>query len=154
MSSQTFQHDEVIFREDTFSTTMYEVVAGRVGIYKGYGTPNQKHLATLKQGATFGEMGLAEYYPRSATAVALDDATEVYEVSASEFSSYFTDRPEKVLDIMRQLSGRIRDTNAKYVEACQTVYDAIEQERAGKKRSGAVAGKLSDLVKSLRLFGK
>ncbi|MDO4538545.1 MAG: cyclic nucleotide-binding domain-containing protein [Coriobacteriales bacterium] len=154
MSNLSYRRGDIIFSEDAFSTTMYEVLAGSVGIYKSYGTNNERQLASLKAHETFGEMGLAECYPRSATAVALEDGTVVYEIASAEFASYFEDNPDKVLSIMRQLSERIRDTNAKYLEACQTVYDAIEEERAGRKRSRIISKKIGELVQSLRLFGK
>lgn len=143
---------EVIFREGDYARTMFEVLEGKVGIYAAYDTPDQELLATLGAGQTFGEMGLVEAYPRSATAVALEGGCTIIEIGGAEFAEYLQDQPDKVLAIMRQMTARLRETNELYREACQAVYEAIEAEKAGKKRSGSLMGRLSrmlhDLVRS------
>ena len=150
MKKQTFGRDEVIFREGDFALTMYEIKAGSVGIYANYGLESVRQLATLGTGEFFGEMGLAEYYPRSATAVALEPDTTLDEIDADEFATYFKDQPETVLTIMRTLSARLRETNARYIEARGAVYDAIEAERAGKKKSTSLVGKLTSMLRAAR----
>ena len=150
MKQQTFGCDDVIFREGEFALSMYEIKSGSVGIYAAYGSDDVCLLATLGSGEFFGEMGLAECYPRSATAVALEDGTTVDEIDADEFSTYFEDKPETVLAIMRALSARLRETNARYLEACQAVHDAIDAERAGKKKSTSLAGKLTGMLRFAR----
>lgn len=150
MKKQTFGRDEVIFREGEFALTMYEIKAGSVGIYANYGLENERQLATLGKGEFFGEMGMAECYPRSATAVALVPDTTLDEIDASEFATYFNDRPETVLTIMRALSARLRETNARYLEAREAVHDAIEVERTGKKKSRSLVGKLTSMLRAAR----
>ena len=66
-----YQSGEVIFWEDEPGVGMYVVQQGEVGIFKAYGTPEQKELARLQTGDFFGEMALLEDESRSATAVAL-----------------------------------------------------------------------------------
>ena len=150
MKKQTFGRDAVIFREGQFALTMYEIEAGSVGIYANFGTDDVRELATLGAGEFFGEMGLAECYPRSATAAALEDNTLVCEIDADEFADYFNNQPETVLAIMRTLSARLRETNARYLEAREAVHDAIEAERAGKKKSGSLVGRLTSMLRAAR----
>ena len=138
MKQLNFEAGQVIFNEGEYATTMYGIDEGAVGIY-----------ATLGPGEYFGEMGLAECYPRSATAVA-KAATTVSEIDADEFASYFKDRPDVVLTIMRALSARLRETDQRYLEAKQAVYDAIEAERGGKKKSRSLADRLSGMIKFAR----
>lgn len=149
MKQLNFASGQVIFKEGEYATTMYEVSSGAVAIYGNHGKPNQVLLATLGAGEYFGEMGLAECYPRSATAVAQGDTT-VNEVDAEEFASYFHDRPDVVLRIMRALSERLRETDQRYLEAKQAVFDAIEAERRGRKKSRTLAERLSSMISFAR----
>ncbi|MBP3894591.1 MAG: Crp/Fnr family transcriptional regulator [Atopobiaceae bacterium] len=153
MRRLTFGRDDVIFKEGEFALSMYEIVSGSVGIYANYGTSSSRMLAALREGEFFGEMGLAECYPRSATAVALEDGTALDEIDADEFSSYFRDKPDTVLAILRTLSARLRETNARYLEARQAVHDAIEAERAGAKKERSLVGKLTSMLRAARSAG-
>ncbi len=135
MNNIAFKQGEVIFRQGEFAATMYDILSGKVGIVANYGTPEEKKLAVLGEQEIFGEMGLIECYPRSATAVALEDGTLIEEISAAEFSDYFKDKPTKVFLVMKQMSQRLRETTENYTDACRTVYEAVEAERAGRKWS-------------------
>ena len=150
MKQVSFGKDEVIFVEGSYGETMYEITSGKVGIYAKYGSEGQTLLATLGEGEIFGEMGLVEFWARSATAVALEDDTQANEVGSDEFMSYLQDQPDKVLSIMRQLSARLRETNQKYEEACHTVFEAIEAEKANKRRSRGLRARLSGMIAQLR----
>ena len=150
MNQVSFSKGDVIFREGTYGETMYEITAGSVGIYAGYGTEDEQLIATLGEGETFGEMGLIEFWPRSATAVALEDDTAADELDADELKAYLQTQPEKILSIMRQLSARLRETDDRYQEACKTVYEAIEAEEMGKRRSKSLRSRLSSMVRQFR----
>lgn len=147
MQDKKYQCDEVIFEQGAYAATMYEVTSGSVGVFANYGAKDENKLAVFGPGEYFGEMGLVECYPRTATAVALSPNTSVIEFSAKDFSDFYQEQPQKVLAIMRQLSARLRETNEKYEEACRTVYDAIEAEKAGKKRSRSIRARLSSLLR-------
>ncbi len=84
-----------------FQSTMFDIGKGCIGIYANYGEADEKQLATFGPEQVFGEMGMIESLPRSATAVALEDETVVYEIDEEEFSSYFRDKPAKVFLIMK-----------------------------------------------------
>ena len=148
MNHKSYNSGEVIFREGSFGETMYEITSGSVAIIARYGTPDEQRLATLGVGEIFGEMGLVEYYERSATAVALEDGTSVDEIGSDEFIAYLQHQPDRVLSIMGQLSARVKATKARYDEACRTVYDAIEVEKAGVKRERDLRTRLSDMIRA------
>ena len=122
MKEITFGNDQVIFREGDDARTMYDILSGKVGIYKGYGTEDARQIVVLEAGKIFGEMGMIEYYPRSATAVALED-TVVEELGESELRDYFQNKPEKLLQLMKVLSQRVRETTQKYMDICRTIND-------------------------------
>ncbi len=120
MKEINFSKDQVIFRQGDFAAVMYNILSGKVGIYKEYQTEKEEQITVLEAGQLFGEMGMIEYYPRSATAVALED-TVVEELGEDEFREYFKDKPEQLLQLMKLLSRRIRETTQKYVDVCRTV---------------------------------
>ncbi len=150
MKQLSFGGDEVIFREGEFALTMYQIESGSVGIYANYDSADARLLAKLGKGEYFGEMGLAECYPRSATAVALEANTTLDEIDSNEFASFFEDNPDTVLAIMRSLSERLRETNERYLEARQAVHDAIEAEIAGTEKSSSLVGKLTNMLRFAR----
>ena len=57
MKEITFNKDQVIFRENDFATVMYDIVSGKVGIFTGYQTDQEKKIAELEAGTFFGEDG-------------------------------------------------------------------------------------------------
>jgi CRP-like cAMP-binding protein len=58
----------IIVREGDTSMTLYVVLAGRVGV-----EVQTRRVRELASGAFFGEMGLVDDHPRSASVIALDD---------------------------------------------------------------------------------
>lgn len=137
MAEKTYKSGELIFKEGTYEPCMYGLLAGSVGIYAHYGQKNEKLLTELKaeDGAFFGEMGLVEAMPRSATAVAMDDV-RVEVISRESFADYFTEHPQQIYAIMAQMGGRIRALSNDYLEACRAAAEVMEAEKAGKEKSG------------------
>ena len=139
-----FKQGEIIFRQGDPGDSMYDIFSGRVGVYAAYGTANEKLLTELKANEFFGEMGLLEKAPRSATVVALED-TAVYVIGEADFNDYFNKHPEKALQIMRQLSQRLRSRTEDYLEACRAVCDVLESEKQGKPKSRKLMDKLNEI---------
>ncbi len=142
MKNRCYHQGEVIFSQGDEAKTMFEIRHGRVGIYAAYQTSKEKQLASFGEGQTFGEMGLIEGCPRSATAVALEEGTEADEINAAEFADYFREQPVQVFLLLKQLSARLRETTKNYVEACHTVSETVETQEKGEKRSGWLKEKL------------
>ncbi len=132
METKRYQKGEVIFHELTIGSTMYEIKSGSVGIYTGYGKPEERKLTELGAGRIFGEMSVIEVYPRSATAVASEDV-EAVEISTSDLQAYFKSNPDKLVEIMRSLSRRVRELTKDYNEAC----DALDEWRGATKKGSS-----------------
>lgn len=145
MNTIALKKGEIIFRQGDASTCMYDVFWGKVGIYANYGTPEEKLLTTLEKEQFFGEMGMIEGLPRSATAVALTSDTKVLVITPESFQSYFQERPVKVLLIMQNMSRRLRELTGQYLEACRTVAKSAEAERAGAEIGGDLQTELEKL---------
>ena len=152
MENKRFAKGEVIFRQGDTARTMYDIESGSVGIYAWYGTEKETHLVTFGPGSVFGEIELIESCTRGASAVALEDGTEAWELTREDLGGYFADKPEKVLDIMRQVSRRVRETTQSYLDACRTVYETVETEKSGGKLSAWLEEHLTLLYRIGRLL--
>jgi CRP-like cAMP-binding protein len=128
MKNITFKKGEVIFREGEIGNVMYDILSGKVGVYMDFETDSERMIAELEAGQTVGEMGLIEVWPRSATAVALEDGTTLAEIGESELESYFVDKPEKLFALMKLLSARLRETTQKYVDVCRIISEREDAE--------------------------
>ena len=145
---RSYKKGNIIFAEGACENAMYALIEGSVGIYANYGKVGEKLLTELKakNGATFGEMGLLDSMPRSATAVALEDI-KVYYITSEDFGRYFCDNPTAVLLIMRNMSKRIRELTQDYLDACRAVAESVDSEKTGKKKSGWFLEKADKFIK-------
>ena len=115
---------DVIFLADEEADCMYEIIDGCVGIYSDYRTNDAKLLTKLHAEAVFGEMGVLDDMPRSATAVCLTDCT-VLVVKAELFMQFFQDKPAKVLEILQQMCIRLRDLTKTYIQVCESLEEIL-----------------------------
>ena len=148
MKTIAFSAGDVIFREGEFQLRMYDVLSGSIGIYLDYDSEQKKQLTVLRANQLLGEMGLIESCPRSATAVALEDGTTLREIDEAEFLEFFRNEPERLLQILRQLSARIRENTEQYHEVCRALSAKLEAERAGKEKSEALEQQLTEISKA------
>ena len=129
------KRNQVIFNEGDPSNCMYAIRLGSVGIDANYGTKEEKLLTELTKDQFFGEMGIIEGYPRSATAVAMGDMTELSVIAKNDFDDYCKQNPEKTILIIKNMSVRIRDLTQGYLEVCHTIAAAMDAEQKGEKKS-------------------
>lgn len=133
-----FKSGEVIIRENTWEMAMYEIISGSVEVMVNYGTEKAQKISTLTAGETFGEMGLIEARMRSATVVALED-TEVEIIDAEGLGEYFKDSPEKIMEILLQMSTRLRAISDKYGETCRTISEYVDLQKSKGSKPGLFA---------------
>jgi membrane protein len=100
-----FEKGSVIFNEGDEGNEMYSVLTGKVGIRK-----NDKEIAVVPEGKCFGEVAYLLAIPRVATAVALDDV-ELVTISNENISVLMSEFPEFVVEMLRDMTMRLRDTN-------------------------------------------
>lgn len=126
MKTIELQKGDVVFRQGDLGECMYDIRTGRVGIYVNYGAADEKKLTELEADAFFGEMSLADGSARSATAMALEDGTTLTEIAERDFVQLFAQDPERVMAILRNLSGRLRGLTVDYLNACRTLAELSE----------------------------
>ncbi len=109
MQIKTFKKDEVIIEKDSHGTCAYIIKSGRVEISE---LANNKKmvLAILGEEQIFGEMGLIEDKPRSATVTAMEDV-QLAMISRERFNELFEDNPKVLLPIIKSLFERLRTVN-------------------------------------------
>ena len=115
-----FSAGDVIFRAGEQSDCLYDIHDGVVGIYSDYQTPNEKLLAELHTDEVFGEMGILDDMPRSASAVCLKDCT-VLVVKPENFMMFFQKKPAMVLQILQRMCIQVRDLGQRYLKACKAM---------------------------------
>lgn len=122
-----FKEGDVIFRAGEQADCLYDIYNGVVGIYSDYQTPHEKLLAQLHTEDVFGEMGILDDMPRSASAVCLTDCT-VLVIKPENFMMFFEKKPVKVLKILQQMCIQLRDLSKKYLQVCTTLEELLPLE--------------------------
>jgi CRP/FNR family transcriptional regulator len=67
-------------------------------------------IAVIPEGKYFGEMSYLLSAPRVVTAVAID-AVELVAISHENINRLMTEYPEFVIEMLREMAGRLRETN-------------------------------------------
>jgi hypothetical protein len=101
-----FATGDYVFREGEGGESMYIIQEGSVEIIRRFG-PEEKRLALLEAGDFFGEMGMLESRPRSASARVVADA-RLLPVDPSTFDQMLREYPEVAVRMMRALCQRLR----------------------------------------------
>jgi len=110
---KVYQKSDVIFEENSPGNEMYVIHSGKVKLSTS--APGREAvLATLAPGEFFGEMSLVDAAPRSATATAEEDNTQLIVLDQDKFLYLVTQQPVFALTIMHTLCQRIRERNILY----------------------------------------
>ena len=113
----------VLCKEGETGECMYAIHSGTVGIYSAYGTDKERLIATLFPNEFFGEIGMLQKEPRSASVVVINDAV-IEIIYPEDLEELFRKNPSKVGMIMAHLSNRLRKLTGAYVEIA-SLADAI-----------------------------
>lgn len=105
MEHRSFREGETIFREGDISDRAFQVVAGSVNVHLPGG-----RVKNLGPGEIFGEMGLLDARPRSATVTAGEDGA-LNAFSEKELLSAIRTDPEAAITFIRALLKRLREAN-------------------------------------------
>jgi CRP-like cAMP-binding protein len=111
-----YRKDQVVFNEGDPGTALYVIVKGRVKIACSSLDGKERTLALLGPGDCFGELGVLDGGPRSADAVAVEDADALV-FHREEFRVFLLEQPQVAMELLVVLSRRIRRTS-------QIVHDA------------------------------
>lgn len=105
-----YNADEIIINEGDYGEEMFVIVSGQVRVFIRTLDASFISLEILNSGEFFGEMGLLEGLPRSASVQAMVD-TAVIVISRENFNRIIIDQPILIYDIMKNLSSRLRSSS-------------------------------------------
>ncbi len=115
MTTSIFAHEpggrdylpgDTIFAAGDPASTMFVVQSGEVDLFVG-----DQLVETVGVDGVFGEMGMLEAAPRTATAVART-ACRVVEIDSAGFTRQVSRNPFFAIEIMRMLARRLRNADA------------------------------------------
>ena len=121
MGIKTYPANTVIFREGEEGDTFYQILAGGVGVFIGYGTDQEKNLTDLGPGSFFGEIAALESFRRTATIVTGASGATLREMSYETLLDAFNENPGLVLSLMQQIGRRTAVLSADCDEAHETL---------------------------------
>ena len=136
MERMVFRKGEVVFREGDLGKCFYQIEDGTAGVYIHYGEADQRKLTDMQPGQYFGEMAVIDAWPRSTTILAESDL-HVIEIPESGLLEYFTEQPDKIYALMKQLGNRIRSLTDEYNEVREFIREKEEQK--DEKKPGFLA---------------
>ena len=106
-----YQKSEIIFSESDPGKDMYIIYKGKVGLYTGDVLRHKRLLAIVEAGDFFGEMALVDDSPRSATAIAVEDNTQLLVLDKHKFTYLLRHQPDFALVVMGKLCRQLREAN-------------------------------------------
>lgn len=143
-SVKGYRPGEVVIKEGTKGTSAYIILSGAVEVLKWSGQ-KEVAVATLGEGQVFGEMGLIEDRPRSATVRALTEL-RVRNIDRDHFNELLRTKPSVLIPIMKSLFERLRQVSDMLAERVQ---DAPRLKGTAKIYSVLVEGQTQEAIKSL-----
>ena len=109
MKKVYFKKGEEIIQEGTLSDCAYIIDSGQVEVSKKKPNGEKQIIGILQENDIFGEMGMIDGFPRSATVVALEDCT-ISIMTQEAFNSLAQHNPQALMPILKVLAKRLRAT--------------------------------------------
>jgi CRP/FNR family cyclic AMP-dependent transcriptional regulator len=107
---RSYNPNDVVFREGDVGAEMYIIQSGKIMITKQLKSGEEKTLAVLGPGDSFGEMAIIDKDVRSANAIAIE-SSRLIALDEELFEAHIQTNPKIVKKILKILSSRLRDAN-------------------------------------------
>ena len=112
LQQRRYPRNSLIVRVGEETDALYIVLSGRVKVQISDEQGHEVILAIMGPSEYFGEMGLLDDQPRSASVETLE-ACEMLRLSKSGFMTCLKDNPDLAMIIIRNLVKRLRDADRK-----------------------------------------
>ncbi len=138
MELKEFSKGDVIIEEGSHGTSAFVIKSGRVEVSELVN--NRKVvLAVLGEKQIFGEMGLVEDQPRSATVTAVEDV-QLTVLDRDSFNELFEKKPKVLLPIIKALFERLRTANKMLLSKGTLGEHVIEHKGPGQEKTVVLSG--------------
>ena len=107
-SEVTFRRNDVLFTEGDSPDSLFVVLRGRIALVNTSTDGRESVLALMDRGDLFGEMGMLDDLPRSATARALEPSA-LLRIPYEPVVDLLESSPSLLWGVVRLLAGRIRN---------------------------------------------
>jgi len=122
---ETFGSGDTVIEEGSKGTSAYVILSGTAKVFKKAGT-KEIMIATLGNGEVFGEMGLIEDRPRSASVRAVS-ALKVRVIDREQFNKLLKKKPATLIPIMKNLFERLRQAGDMLAERESIPYSEAKE---------------------------
>jgi CRP/FNR family transcriptional regulator, cyclic AMP receptor protein len=109
MNAKNYKKGEVIIEEGSLSSDAYIIELGSVEVSKRLPSGKIQVITKLDRNDIFGEMGLIDQLPRSATVRALEDCS-ISVMTPDTFNLLAKRNPKALMPILKVLAKRLRNT--------------------------------------------
>ena len=107
MDAKSFKKGETIIEEGSLSNDAYIIEIGSVEVSKKLPGGKIQVITTLDRNDIFGEMGLIDQLPRSATVRALEDCS-ISIMTPDTFNSLAKRNPKALMPILKVLAKKFK----------------------------------------------
>src|SRR5258706_15335491 len=112
VSRKSFPRGTSVIAAGDITESLYVVISGRLKVMMSDDEGREVILAILGPNEFFGEVGLIDDHPRSASVVALE-ACELLNLSKRDFKRCLSENFEMTMTVMRGLAKRLREADQK-----------------------------------------
>jgi len=115
--AQRLRKGDVLFRKGDEGKSLYLIHRGKIKIVLPSRLGDEVILAVFSEGDFFGEMAVLDGTPRSADAVAMEDA-ELIVLDRSDFMGFLRNNQTAIEAVLHSLSMRLRKTDDILEDTC------------------------------------
>jgi HD-GYP domain-containing protein (c-di-GMP phosphodiesterase class II) len=123
-TERQFVRGEYVCHDGEYSNSLYLIVRGEVDVIKGL-RAGEVVLARLRPGEPFGEMGLIDDSPRSASVRVASDRLQVLELSRGDVVNLLQTHPGVLFEMVKLLNVRLRQTDIEHAQIMQAKMDEL-----------------------------
>ena len=125
-TTKAFNSGEIVIEEGTKGTSAFVILSGSTEVIKRWGD-REVVIAILGDGQVFGEMGLIEDRPRSAT-VRANSELKVRIIDRDHFNELLRTKPSVLIPILKSLFERLRQASDLLAERTTDTHVEVGKE--------------------------